>query len=68
MIDKLLSRGLLKDYSMDENDLYNKLKSGSMVVRKALPNPDAITRRNVVLGKMKELGYITEAEYNEAKV
>ncbi len=67
MIDKLLEWGLLKDYSMDENDLYNKLKSGSMVVRKALPNPDAITRRNVVLGKMKELGYITEAEYNEAK-
>ena len=62
MIDKLNSWGLLPD-----NDTYKQLKAGTMVVRKAASNPDAITRRNVVLGKMLELGYITQTEYEEAK-
>ncbi len=67
MIDKLEDWGLLSEENMSP-DLYKKLKSGSMVVRKAVPNPKAIERRNVVLGKMLELGYITEQEYQEAKV
>ena len=62
MIDKLNNWGLLPD-----NDTYKQLKAGTMVVRKAASNPDAITRRNVVLGKMLELGYITQTEYEEAK-
>lgn len=67
MIDKLRDFGLLQGYNIDEEDLYKKLKSGSMVVRKAVANPDAITRRNVVLNKMLELGYINEEQCNTAK-
>ena len=37
-----------------------------MVVRKAVSNPKAIERRNIVLKKMLDLGYISQSEYSEA--
>ncbi len=62
MVDKINDWGLVPD-----TDTYKQLKEGTMVVRKAASNPDAVNRRNVVLAKMLELGYITNAEYEEAK-
>ncbi|MGL5313053.1 MAG: transglycosylase domain-containing protein [Peptostreptococcaceae bacterium] len=62
MVAKLNDWGLIPD-----TDTYKQLKDGTMVVRKAAENPDAVDRRNTVLGKMLELGYITEAEYEEAR-
>ena len=61
MISKLNSWGLIPN-----QDTYKQLKSGSMVVRKAVNNPKAIDRRNIVLGKMLELGYISQSQYNQA--
>ena len=61
MIEKLNNWGLIPS-----NDTYKQLKSGTMVVRKAVSNPKAIERRNIVLGKMLQLGYISQAEYTEA--
>ena len=61
MIEKLNNWGLIPN-----NDTYKQLKSGTMVVRKAVSNPKAIERRNIVLGKMLQLGYISQAEYTEA--
>ena len=61
MISKLNKWGLIPN-----QDTYKQLKSGSMVVRKAVSNPKAIDRRNIVLGKMLELGYISQSEYNKA--
>ena len=61
MIDKLNEWGLIPS-----QDTYKQLKSGTMVVRKAVSNPKAIKRRNVVLGKMLELGYISQSEYEKA--
>ncbi len=66
MIDKLNSWGLLS--STNGNELYKQLKAGTMVVRKAVPNENAVNRRNTVLSKMLSLGYITQAEYDEASV
>ena len=43
MIDKLNKWGLIPN-----QDTYKQLKSGSMVVRKAVSNPKAIERRNIV--------------------
>lgn len=62
MVEKINDWGLIPD-----TDTYKQLKEGTMVVRKAENNPDAESRRNVVLAKMLELGYITESEYEEAK-
>ena len=61
MIDKLNKWGLIPN-----QDTYKQLKSGSMVVRKAVSNPKAIERRNIVLKKMLDLGYISQSEYSEA--
>lgn len=61
MIDKLYSWGLITDY-----DTYSQLKKGTMVVRKAVLNENAVGRAKVVLKKMNELGYISEDEYTKA--
>ena len=61
MIEKLNNWGLIPS-----QDTYKQLKSGTMVVRKAVSNPKSIKRRNVVLGKMLELGYISQSEYEKA--
>ncbi|MGL5347810.1 MAG: transglycosylase domain-containing protein, partial [Peptostreptococcaceae bacterium] len=61
MIDKLNSWGLIPS-----NDTYKQLKTGTMVVRKAVANPKAVERRNTVLGKMLELGYIGQEDYTKA--
>ncbi|CEI73966.1 MULTISPECIES: transglycosylase domain-containing protein [Romboutsia] len=61
MVEKLNSWGLIPN-----DDTYKQLKAGTMVVRKAVPNPKAKERRNIVLGKMLQTGAITQSEYNEA--
>lgn len=61
-VKQLNEWGLIPD-----NDTYEQLKNGTMVVRKAVNNPKAKERQEVVLGKMLELGFITQAQYNEAK-
>ncbi|RDY29202.1 penicillin-binding protein [Romboutsia weinsteinii] len=61
MIDKINSWGLLPN-----EDVYKQLKSGTMVVRKAINNPAAKQRQEVVLGKMLEVGYITQQEHDAA--
>lgn len=60
MIDKIYEWGLINEGT------YKQAKSGSIVIRKAVNNPDAKERQETVLGKMKELGYITQKEYTEA--
>lgn len=60
MIDKIYEWGLLNEGA------YKQAKSGSIVIRKAVNNPDAKERQETVLYKMKELGYITQKEYTEA--
>ena len=60
-IDKIYSWGLVDD------DTYAQLKAGTMVVRKAIVNEDAVTRQRTVLMKMHQLGYITDKQYEEAK-
>lgn len=62
MIDKMYSWGLIDD------DYYKELKSGDMVVRKAILNDEAKNRQLTVLMKMHELGYISDKQYEEAKV
>ena len=61
LVDKLDKWGLIPD-----DDTYKQLKSGTMVVRKAVNNPKAKQRQEVVLRKMLELGYITEDEHAKA--
>ena len=61
MIDKLNEWGLIPS-----KDTYKQLKAGTMVVRKAVSNPKAIKRRNIVLSKMLQLGYISTSQYEEA--
>ncbi len=61
MIEKLNEWGLIPS-----QDTYKQLKSGTMVVRKAVSNPKAIKRRNIVLKKMLDLQYISESEYEQA--
>ena len=61
MIDKLYSWGLITDY-----DTYSQLKQGTMIVRKAVLNPNAVGRAKTVLSKMKEFGYISQSEYDQA--
>ena len=60
-IDKIYSWGLVDD------DTYAELKAGTMVVRKAVVNENAVNRQRTVLMKMHELGYITDTQYEEAK-
>lgn len=62
MIDKMYSWGLIPD-----EDYYRELKSGKMVVRKAILNKDAKNRQLTVLMKMHELKYITDKQYEDAK-
>lgn len=57
MIEKLYEWDLVDD------DTYKQLKSGDLVVRKAINNPDAKTRQEIVLAKMKELNVISDKEY-----
>ena len=61
MVDKLYSWGLITDY-----DTYSQLKQGTMIVRKAVLNPNAVGRAKTVLSKMKEFGYISQSEYDQA--
>lgn len=60
MYDKIYEWGLLDD------DTYKQLKSGDLLLRKAVNNPEAKTRQQIVLNKMRELGAITEKQYVEA--
>ena len=61
MIDKLYSWGLITDY-----DTYSQLKKGTMIVRKAVLNENAVGIAKTVLGKMKQYGYISQSEYDQA--
>lgn len=61
MYEKLYEWGLV------DSDTYKQLKSGDLVVRKAINNPDAKTRQEIVLQKMRELGVITEKQYVDAR-
>lgn len=61
MIDKLYSWGLITDY-----DTYSQLKKGTMVVRKAVLNENAVGRARTVLKKMLENEYISQSEYDQA--
>lgn len=63
VISKMYSWGLIPD-----DDTYQQLKKGTMVVRKAVLNEDAKNRQLTVLFKMHELGYIDDKQYEEAKV
>ena len=56
----------LYDWDLIDKDTYNQLKSGDLIVRKAINNPDAKIRQTVVLNKMKQLHVITEAQYVQA--
>lgn len=57
-----------KAYSFGKIDRFmlSQLKKGDYYMRKAVLNPHAKERQVVVLDKMLELGYITEAEKQEA--
>ena len=61
MIDKLYY-----DWKLIDSDTYTQLSQGSLIVRKAVNNPKAKQRQEVVLAKMLELGYITQSEHDEA--
>lgn len=56
----------LDRWDLITSDEYKQLKSGTMVVRKAVNNPEAKVRQKVVLDKMLSLNKITQAQYNEA--
>lgn len=61
MVEKLHDWGLTPS-----KDTYNQLKSGTVVVRKAINNPDSKKRQEIVLNKMLETKAITKAEYDAA--
>ncbi|MBO3445806.1 transglycosylase domain-containing protein [Clostridium sp. CCUG 7971] len=61
MVKKLHSWGLIPN-----EDTFKQLKSGTMVVRKAINNPKAKQRQEVVLKKMLEVGFISQSDYDEA--
>lgn len=61
IVEKLRSWKLIPN-----DDIYKQLMSGSMVVRKAINNPKAKERQEIVLGKMLELGYITQEQHDQA--
>lgn len=56
----------LYEWDLVDDDTYKQLKSGDLLVRKAINNPDAKSRQEIVLAKMKELSVITDKEYVEA--
>ncbi|GAA0242028.1 transglycosylase domain-containing protein [Metaclostridioides mangenotii] len=56
----------LDDWDLITSDQYKQLKAGTMVVRKAINNPEAKDRQKIVLDKMLALNKITQAQYNEA--
>ena len=53
----------LYEWDLVDEDTYKQLKSGDLLVRKAISNPDAKVRQQVVLAKMKQLGVITDKQY-----
>ncbi|HSQ90514.1 transglycosylase domain-containing protein [Romboutsia sp.] len=61
MVEKLNAWGLIPS-----QDTYKQLRSGTMVVRKAVNNPEAKKRQEVVLNKMLEVGSITQQEHDAA--
>ena len=60
MLPKLESWGLI------DSDTADQIRAGTLIIRKAVLNPKAKERQEIVLGKMLELGYITQEEYNDA--
>nr|WP_314279065.1 transglycosylase domain-containing protein [uncultured Peptostreptococcus sp.] len=56
----------LNEWDLIDQDTYKQLKSGDLLIRKAVNNPNAKTRQEVVLSKMKDLGVITEKQYISA--
>ncbi|VIC64574.1 penicillin-binding protein [Clostridioides difficile] len=56
----------IKSWELISNDTYRQLKAGTLVVRKAVSNPEAKKRQEIVLKKMLELKYIKQSEYDEA--
>lgn len=56
----------LKTWELISSDTYRQLKAGTLVVRKAINNPEAKKRQEIVLKKMLDLGYIKQKEYDEA--
>ncbi len=56
----------LYEWDLVDEDTYKQLKSGELLVRKAINNPDAKVRQETVLKKMRELNVITEKQYVEA--
>ncbi len=61
MVEKLNDWGLIPS-----KDTYKQLKSGTVVVRKAVNNPEAKKRQEIVLNKMLETKAISKAEYDAA--
>ncbi|MEG1310847.1 MAG: transglycosylase domain-containing protein [Romboutsia sp.] len=61
MVEKLNSWGLISS-----PDTYKQLQNGTVVVRKAIHNPESKKRQEVVLKKMLEVGFITQAEHDKA--
>ena len=60
IVEKLNNMNLLTKHQ------YNKLKEGKIVVKKAVLNPEAKKRQEVVLKVMKSQRYISKKEYEEA--
>lgn len=56
----------LYEWDLVDSDTYKQLKSGDLLVRKAINNPEAKARQEVVLNKMKELNVITDKQYTDA--
>ncbi|MCT4509577.1 MAG: transglycosylase domain-containing protein [Tepidibacter sp.] len=61
MFEKLHNKGLIDNYQ------YDQLKKEQIVGRKAVINPNAKKRQELVLYKMLELGHISQSEHNQAK-
>ena len=60
VVEKLNKMNLLT------NSQYNKLKQGKIKVEKAVLNPEAVKRQQIVLKVMKSQRYITKKEYEKA--
>lgn len=56
----------LYEWDLVDLDTYKQLRSGELLVRKAVNNPEAKRRQEQVLAKMKELNVITDKQYVEA--
>ncbi|MZQ76123.1 MAG: penicillin-binding protein [Peptoclostridium sp.] len=61
LFSQMLSKGLIDKFQ------YDQLNKGEIVVRKAVLNPSSVERQLTVLGKMLELGFISQEQYDEAK-